>query len=705
MKRRNRIKPLWQSLALAIGMTIGAQALAQSQVLEQSVYVLGADSTLALVLENTSNQPTSAVAITGLNAGDEIVAIDVRPQTGRLYGLGQNPKTGTVQLYLIDYRRTTAVASAVGTAGSFVEANGNPILLLANGFDMDFNPTVDRLRVVTTAGLNFRMNPNDGVLIDGNFGGAAGSIAGLNPDARLNGAATAGMGTAYTNNEFNAALTTQYTLDHVTNALLIQQPPNAGTLISSQVISVGGTPLDFSADGGMDIQPGINTATAGAAAMGEGLAVLTSGGIARLYRVNLTTGAATLRGDLGGINAIDLAVVNTRAAAFALTQNGSQLIRFGVATPMMSATATISGVTAGETLVGIDLRPANGVLYALGIDGANDRGTLYRLEPQSMGTTAVATAIGTPGQIAFVDASGAAVDLSNISHGLDFNPTVDRLRIVDSSGLNFRINPDTGAPVDGDTVAAGTNPDAMIQAPLGTQLAGVAYTNSFAGASATTQYTIDQAAGTLNIQNPPNSGIQTMVRQILLGTNPIALTGVGFDIAPGVSTQTSNMPVTSGVGYFTSSNSAGAPQLYRLDLPSAQASLVGNITLSAPQDLEGLVVTQAPAAFALAGNSMDVMEQAAPAVITINRASGGAGIVRYTTVNGTAIAGQDYTATSGTLVFGNNDLSAQISVPILVDALDELPETFLINLTLPDGSTQSLTVRIVNDRLFMDGFE
>jgi Domain of unknown function (DUF4394)/Calx-beta domain len=704
MKHKKQTK-LWRCLSIAIGLSLANSALSQSQMPEQSYYILGADSTLALVLETTSNQPTSAVSISGLNAGDEIVAIDVRPQTGKLYGLGQNPKTGTVQLYLLDYRRTSALAIPVGSAGSFVETNGNPIAILANGFDMDFNPTVDRIRIVNTAGLNFRMNPNDGALLDGNFGGAAGSVAGLNPDARLNGAATSGMGTAYTNNEFNAALTTQYTLDHVSNSLLIQQPPNAGTLVSSQAITVGGSALDFAPDGGIDIQPGINANAAGSAATGDAIAVLTSGGIARLYRINLSTGAATLRGDLGGLNAIDVAVLNTRAAAFALTQNGTQLLRFGIDSPMMAATASISGVVAGETLVGIDLRPANGVLYALGIDGSNDRGTLYRLEPQSMGTTAVATVIGTAGQIALVDALGIPIDLSQISHGIDFNPVVDRLRVVDSSGLNFRINPDTGAAVDGDAAAAGTNPDMAVSAVLGTQIAGVAYTNAVAGASATTQYTIDQAAGTLNIQNPPNSGIQTMVRPILLGSTPALLSGVGFDIAPGVATASANTPVAAGSGYFTSSTSAGMPQLYRLDLTTAQASLIGNIGVPSAQDLEGLTVTQAPLAFALAANSVDVMEQAAPATITINRASGGAGIVRFSTANGTAMAGTDYTATSGTLVFGNGDLSAQIMVPVLVDALDEGPETFLINLILPSGQTQSLTVRIVNDRLFMDGFE
>ncbi|NJR44106.1 DUF4394 domain-containing protein [bacterium] len=237
-----RITP--QRLAKAIGLGLCLQAISLSGS-AQSYYLLTSDSSLAQVLESQPNMPSAAVPVAGLNPGDQLVAIDVRPQTGRLYGLGQNPKTGSAQLYILEMGRSGASAIAIGSTGSFVNAAGNPMPLFANGFDMDFNPTVDRIRVVASNGMNFRMNPNDGAFVDGNLGGAAGSIAGLNPDAALNGGATQGMGTAYSNNEANAALTTQFTLDSSTNALYIQQPPNAGTLINSVPIMLGSNVLDF----------------------------------------------------------------------------------------------------------------------------------------------------------------------------------------------------------------------------------------------------------------------------------------------------------------------------------------------------------------------------------------------------------------------------------------------------------------------------
>jgi CSLREA domain-containing protein len=75
--------------------------------------------------------------------------------------------------------------------------------------------------------------------------------------------------------------------------------------------------------------------------------------------------------------------------------------------------------------------------------------------------------------------------------------------------------------------------------------------------------------------------------------------------------------------------------------------------------------------------------------------------VSYTTANGTATAGQDYTATSGTLNFGVGETTKTITVPILADAIDELPETFTVTLSNPSsgatlGATSTATVTITD---------
>jgi hypothetical protein len=143
----------------------------------------------------------------------------------------------------------------------------------------------------------------------------------------------------------------------------------------------------------------------------------------------------------------------------------------------------ITGLPGGENIVGLDVRPLNGELYALG-----KTSRLYVLNPR----TGAARAVGaTP----FIPA------LAGASFGFDFNPTVDRIRVTSDAEQNLRLNPDTGAVAGVDTnlayapgdPGAGTNPS----------VAASAYTNSFAGATSTTLFDIDNARHALVIQNPP----------------------------------------------------------------------------------------------------------------------------------------------------------------------------------------------------------
>ena len=61
--------------------------------------------------------------------------------------------------------------------------------------------------------------------------------------------------------------------------------------------------------------------------------------------------------------------------------------------------------------------------------------------------------------------------------------------------------------------------------------------------------------------------------------------------------------------------------------------------------------------------------------------------VSYATADGTASAGLDYVATSGTLAFGACQGSAVVTVPVLGDLVDEPDETFFVNLSNPSGAT------------------
>ena len=73
-------------------------------------------------------------------------------------------------------------------------------------------------------------------------------------------------------------------------------------------------------------------------------------------------------------------------------------------------------------------------------------------------------------------------------------------------------------------------------------------------------------------------------------------------------------------------------------------------------------------------------------VVSLSRAAAGTVTVDYLTRDGTAIAGQDYTATSGTLTFAAGETTGTVAVPVLDDAHDEGSETMKLKLSNASGA-------------------
>jgi hypothetical protein len=230
----------------------------------------------------------------------------------------------------------------------------------------------------------------------------------------------------------------------------------------------------------------------------------------------------------------------------------------------------ITGVATGQTLIGIDYRPIDNLLYALGYD-ASTAGANAQLYLLNAGTN-VASPIGSAIRL---ELGGPAERI-----GFDFNPTVDRIRVVSTNNANYRLVPTTGAIafMDGNLAYAGGSPaDAGVGA--------AAYTNSFVGTAATTTlYDFDYLNnGLLSIQSPPNNGTlttQSTVRFVITGgTSPGnyavgSPTDIGLDIFYNPSTNTN-------VGYVTEvteprANGARASNTYRLDLATGVATQLGN---------------------------------------------------------------------------------------------------------------------------------
>ncbi|MCF6132548.1 DUF4394 domain-containing protein [Flavobacterium wongokense] len=454
-------------------------------VVKPDLDFFGLTSTNTLVRYNANDSETaiSTTAVTGLQAGENLMAIDFRPGTGQLYGLGS-----TSRLYIIN--QNTGAATAVGTVPFTPALTGS----LA-GFD--FNPTVDRIRVVTSSGLNIRLNPETGVV--------AATDTNLNPGTPNISSA------AYTNNTSGAATTELFTIDTSTGMLYKQDPPNAGTLTSIGSLSISGS---ITGDGGFDIAPD-----------GTAIASLTAGGENHLYQINLTTGKATDLGELA-TSIIGIAIPTNPVAYAVDASNNLHIFNFNnPGTPISKAITNLQG---GDNVLGIDMRPVNGQLYALGTSGR-----IYILNT----STGAATMLGV----------GPVAVLNGTDFGFDFNPVPDRIRIVSNTGQNLRVNPNDGTLAATDTSLNPGTPN----------VTAVAYTNSFPGTATTTLYDIDSTTDMLYMQNPPNNG--TLVPVGALGVD--VTSSNGFDIG-GTSNMAYAILTVGGInGIYTINTSTGAATL------------------------------------------------------------------------------------------------------------------------------------------------
>lgn len=280
----------------------------------------------------------------------------------------------------------------------------------------------------------------------------------------------------------------------------------------------------------------------------------------------------------------------TSANLVALTDS-NKLLSFNSQTPGTSTTSTVTGMTSGDALRAIDFRfrfgvAGNGQTGLYGIGQFGNTGQLYLLS--IAGTTATARPVGTRFNLTLNDPTTA--------FGFDFNPTVDRIRLVESTAnLNLRLNPNAGGSpvVDGDPTTAGVQGDGPIAYAAGDvnfgnnpDAVGAAYTNNDAdAATSTTLYVLDAALNTLTTQGrvadntgaavSPNTGQLFTVAKlnIVLGRD------VGFDIATGAN-----------AGFLSSGN-----RIYGIVVEGAGlGTLSGGARLTAPTNSKiiGLAVTE-----------------------------------------------------------------------------------------------------------------
>jgi hypothetical protein len=248
------------ALALGAMVALSGSAMGQEQV-------FGVTDTGDLVSWDSgdSSNLLSGVAIQGLQSNERLRGIDFRPADGQLYGLGSFNNLYTINT-------STGQASLVG-AGNFAPGmNGS-------SFGFDFNPVIDRIRVVSEANQNLVLNPNDGTAtqVTDLFYGAGDVNFGMDPSV---------VSSAYTNSFAGAAMTQLYGIDTELD-ILVTQANSAGTLGT-----VGALGIDLNDTASFDIS--------GSSGIAYGTVVSADGAQSIFWTVNLATGQASMLGQVGG---------------------------------------------------------------------------------------------------------------------------------------------------------------------------------------------------------------------------------------------------------------------------------------------------------------------------------------------------------------------------------------------------------------------
>jgi hypothetical protein len=134
---------------------------------------------------------------------------------------------------------------------------------------------------------------------------------------------------------------------------------------------------------------------------------------------------------------------------------------------------------------------------------------------------------------------------------------------------------------------------------------------------------------------------------------------------------------------------------------TADSTRVLNLTRTTVANFKAATVN-IPATLAIAAATYTVAE-GATATLTVNRTGNttGTSTVAWATANGTAVAGQDFNAASGTLTFNAGETAKTISIPILDDTMVESNEAFTVTLSSPSnavlGTQASSTVTITSN--------
>lgn len=251
------------------------------------------------------------------------------------------------------------------------------------------------------------------------------------------------------------------------------------------------------------------------------------------------------------VAAVLIAAPAAQGQEFVGVAKNDKFVTFSAENTRDAEAVNVKGIPKADTIVGIDLRPRNGLVYAL-----TDAGNLYTVDlAAGQATPAVADEFGDP---------IAPISLEGDAFGFDFNPVADMnrnaLRIVSDAGQNLRQRFIDNGPLVSDKPLTSTG------------VVAAAYTNPDQDpTTGTTLYDLDADTDELVIQNPPNDGVLVRVGTVGFDVGP----NTAFDIASGATT-----------GYATGEGDHGRQVLYAITLATGATTEIG--TIGGPKGIRAL---------------------------------------------------------------------------------------------------------------------
>jgi putative cell wall-binding protein len=377
---------------------------------------------------------------------------------------------------------------------------------------------------------------------------------------------------------------------------------------------------------------------------------------ARSLRREASWAAVLLLGTAGAVApAASVSSAAGGALVYGLTTD-NHIVSFRAETPAtVVSDRAVTGLQSGEDLLGIDIRPSDGQVYAL---ASTNR--LYTVDPGTGAATA-----------------GAALSsaLTGSAFGIDVYVVHDVLRVVSDADQNLRVSFSGAVTVDPPLAYEAADPGERSDPAVSAASYTNATTPSPAGRPPSqTLYDIDTARDVLVTQGPPftpdpsDDGVLRTVGSLGVG-DVTAVAGLDIDEASG--TAFAVLERTSGTGFYTVDLSTGAATL----VGSVGSGNVEDVTVATPR--LGVADTRVP--------------EGAEATVTVRRTGDVANpaTVDYATASGTADGDSgdqsDFGHVSGTVSFAPGETARTLSVATRADGVEEGDETFTVRLSNPTG--------------------